>query len=159
MTVKSGDQSARAILRRSCRGADQPTARVTARRPTRQAEPAGRGLLVLDGDTLTPEVQRAAEACCERLVDRIDILLVNPPEAPVSRLHEMLFKLERAGIDYRLTCTRGRLVEQVAHYLKRFLGIRTVIVDSRLPGFDAELASLKRDGCRFVSLAGSPMAN
>jgi len=87
-------------------------------------------LLALDGARLTPELLCAAEACCIRMADRVDILLVNPPLMPIALLHTLLIRFEQAGIDYRLTSTVGEVRDQITRHLRRFLGIKQVLVTS-----------------------------
>lgn len=115
-----------------------------------------RVLLALDGAHLTPEVLSAALARCVPLTDRLDILLVNPPTAPASQLRGLLLKLEHSGIDYRLASTDGNLGDQVMNYLRRFLGITMVIVDTLPPleqALGPAMAELIRQGYRFIDLA------
>jgi len=128
-----------------------PTARKVASLPFHKF----RVLLALDGSRLTPMVLTAALARCVRMTDRLDILLVNPPEAPTSMLSGLLLRLEHSGIDYRLASSEGDLGEQVLHYLKRFLGITLVLVD-RIALLEetigTSLAQLRAKGYRFVSI-------
>jgi hypothetical protein len=115
-----------------------------------------RVLLALDGNRLTPLLLTAALARCVRLTDRLDILLVNPPKAPTSLLAGLLLRLEHSGIDYRLASTDGDLGEEVLRYLKRFMGITTVLVDRLTPleqTIGAAMAELRTQGYRFVSLS------
>jgi hypothetical protein len=114
-------------------------------------------LLVLDGECLSPESLGLALAGCVRVAHRLDILLVNPPEAPTSMLRHLLIRLEHAGVDYRLTSVEGDLGEQVALYLKRFLGITTVLVESVAPMElrmgPTVVADMHQMGYRFLSFA------
>lgn len=141
--------------------AERPRRRLTQilNAPGRQPSlPKMRSLLVLDGARLRPESLRAAEARCLQLADRVDILLVNAPGAPTSMLHKLLIELEQAGIDYRLTSASGNLIDQLANYLKRFVGIKVVIVDA-LPTLahagGARLTELFGQSYRLVSLEGA----
>jgi hypothetical protein len=123
----------------------------------RVTPPKYRGLLALVGDHLTPEILRKAQIRCLQLMERVDILLVNPPNAPTSRLSDLLISLENSNTDYRLTLAYGNPVDQIIHYLGRFLGIKLVIMDVRAPlelAFGTRITNLCRRGYRFVPLAG-----
>ena len=113
-------------------------------------------LLALDGNHLTPPLLSAALAHCAPLTDRLDILLVNAPRAPTSLLSVMLLRLEHSGIDYRLASSEGELGEQILEYLKRFLGITTVLVDKLTPleqTIGPSLEHLRAKGYRFVPIS------
>ena len=114
-----------------------------------------RGLLALDGGRLEPGVLEAARARCVQWVDRLVILGVDTARARTVPLHALLIAREQGGVDYRLTSATGNLGDQVLHYLKRYLGITTVIVAS-LPSVEADwraqAADLRTQGYRFVSL-------
>ena len=116
-----------------------------------------RSLLALDGAHLTPEVLSAAESRCLQVADRVDILLVNPLKEPTALLHGLLEHLEWAGVDYRLTSASGNLGDQVASYLRRFLGI-TVIMVATLPAlgtdWDMRVADLRFQGYHFSTFIG-----
>jgi hypothetical protein len=99
-------------------------------------------LLALDGSQLAPEILLAAEASCIRMADRVDILLVNSPAMPISILHTLLIGLEQAGIDYRLSSAVGEMGEQITRHLRRFLGIKQVLVTS-LSGLELAGARLR----------------
>ena len=117
-----------------------------------------RSLLALDGGNLTPEVLSAAMNHCRRLADRVDILLVNAPKEPTSLLHRLLVGLEQAGIDYRLTATRGELGDEITRYLRRSVQIPLIMV-AALPSlgtaWNVTVADLRYRGYRF-SLLGGP---
>jgi hypothetical protein len=86
-----------------------------------------RVLLALDGRQLTPELQRVALKCCVQWTRRLDILLINPPQAPTFLLGGLLLKLEHSGIDYRLNSCDGEYGCEVARYLQRLPGVGLVI--------------------------------
>lgn len=116
-----------------------------------------RSLLALDGAFLPLSLLKEAQANCLQFADRVDILMVNPPKTPIAVLCELLLKLEQAGIDYRLTFASGRLGDQITRYLKRFLGIRLVIMKAPrdlASVVSTDLAGLLDRGIRFVSLKG-----
>jgi hypothetical protein len=116
-----------------------------------------RSLLALDGAFLPPSLLKEAQANCLQFADRVDILMVNPPKTPIAVLCELLLKLEQAGIDYRLTFANGRLGDQITRYLRRFLGIRLVIMKAPrdlVSTVSMDLAGLLDRGVRFVSLKG-----
>jgi hypothetical protein len=115
-----------------------------------------RALLALDGRRLSRKALQTTVPCLHRLTDRLDILLVNPSKAPTFLLGGMLTRLERWGIDYRLTSTDGVLWEEVVRYLHRFPGISTVVLDRRgreegKPG--PSVADLQRQGHRVIALS------
>jgi hypothetical protein len=118
-----------------------------------------RVLLAFDGQRLTPDLQARALAACVKLTSRLDILLVNPPKAPISLLSGLLLKLEHSGIDYRLVSTHGSLCDEIHTYLRRFRGITTVVLESILsvgPALGMALAGLgDPQDYYFVSLDGS----
>lgn len=120
-----------------------------------------RVLLALDGAGLSRELLNAALPCCLRLTDRVDILVVNPPKATTFLLGGLLTRLERYGVDYRLTSAEGSLADEVVSYLRRFQGIKTVVVD-KLWQWEAvmgpALQVLRRDGYRFITLLDIPMS-
>jgi hypothetical protein len=142
----------------SNRPAADPEAREQLRAGSgrRLPHPTSRVLLALDGRRLTQELLAAALPCCHRLSDRLDILLVNPPQAPTFLLGRLLVQLERAGVDYRLTSMDDALGDAVRAYVRRFPGIDTIVVD-RLGPWDIQrtpaLAQLRRDGYRLIALA------
>lgn len=114
-------------------------------------------LLVLDAEHLTAESLGLALAGCIRIAHRLDILLVNSPEAPTTLLRGLLLRLEHAGVDYRLTSVEGELGAHVLLYLKRFLGITTVLVES-LPSLEmrmgrAVVADMRQRGYQFFAYA------
>lgn len=119
-----------------------------------------RGLLALDGENLSLDQLKAAQTKCLQVADRVDILLVNPPRMATSMLSELLIMLEKTGIDYRLTFSEGSLADQINHYIKRFLGIRLIIVPS-LPVLGAnwriDAANLRHQGYHIMSVMNSPM--
>lgn len=132
----------------------------SSRRP-RLPYPKFRMLLALDGAGLNRAVLSAALPCCLRLSDRVDILVVNSPKATTFLLGGLLPQLERYGVDYRLTSTEGAPGDEVVRYLRRFQGIKTVVVDSLRhweKASGAAMAGLRRDGYRFIALAGVPMS-
>jgi len=91
-----------------------------------------------------------------RLTDRLDILLVNPPKAATSLLCGLLLRLEHSGIDYRLVSFEGVLGNEILHYLHRYQGITTVLVDSLAPldrTIGSALAQLRAQGYCFVPLS------
>lgn len=114
-----------------------------------------RCLLALDGARLTPEVLTAALKQCVQLTDQLDILLVNPPQAPTYMLGGLLLRLEHSGIDYRLVSREGNIGEEMIKYLHRHTSITLIIIDS-LPALEQTMATnlheLRRNGYRFVSL-------
>lgn len=120
-----------------------------------------RGLLALDGESQFPEQLKAAQTKCLQVVDRVDILLVNPPSAPTAMLYELLSDLEQAGIDYRVTISTGTVSDQIKHYIKRFLGIRLIMLPA-LPtlgrNWRIDAADLRHQGYRLMSMTDSPMA-
>ena len=115
-----------------------------------------RVLLVLDGRSLTLELQKAALKYGVQWANRLDILLVNSPQAATFLLGGLLLRLEHCGIDYRLTCAEGDPGNEAARYLHRFRGIELVIVDSH-----SALDQCRRmhqpppgsKGCRFICLS------
>jgi hypothetical protein len=121
-----------------------------------------RCLLALDGERVSNQVLGAAEARCLQLADRVDILLLNSPKAPITLLRKLLIKLERAGIDYRVTCSTGGLADQVANYLRHFAGIRFVMVDV-LPSHEAagetNFHELRHQGYRIIALTDMAWQN
>ena len=137
--------------------AGQRGKRAAAHHKGRGAPAKCRGLLALDGAQLTPDVLSAAESRCLQVADRVDILLVNPRKEPTAMLHGLLEHLEWAGVDYRLTSASGNLGDQVASYLRRFVGI-TVIVVATLPAlgtdWDMKVADLRFQGYHFSTFIG-----
>ena len=111
-----------------------------------------RVLLALDGDSLNRELLGAALSCCVHLTSRLDILLINPPEEPTSKLAVLLRQLEHSGVDYRLASAHGRIGEEVARYLRRHRGIATVVVSGLEQLAGAPLAQLGEEGHRFIGL-------
>ncbi len=88
-----------------------------------------RVLLVLDGQRLTVELQMLALKRCVHLANRLDILLVNSPQAATFLLGGLLLRLEHSGIDYCLASAEGEPGVEAARYLQRFRSIELVIVD------------------------------
>ncbi len=127
----------------------------TTPRATRRPHPHFQVLVALDGNHVTQALLDAVLACCTRLTSRVDILLVNSPKAPISMLKVLLLRLEHGGIDYRLASTDGVLADEVARYLRRFLGISTVLVASlaALQGEPGQtLRRLREEGYQFIGL-------
>jgi len=119
-----------------------------------------RGLLARDGENLSLDQLKAAQTKCLQVADRVDILLVNPPRMATSMLSGLLIMLEETGIDYRLTLSEGSLADQINHYIKRFLGIRLVIVPSLLvlgTNWRVDAANLRHQGYQIMSMMNSPM--
>jgi len=114
-----------------------------------------RGLLALDGGRVTPQILSAAETRCIQLADRVDILLLNSPRAPITLLRRLLVRLEQANIDYRLTCSTGNMGDQIASYLRHFVGINFILVDA-LPDYETggeiNFYDLCRQGYRIITL-------
>lgn len=114
-----------------------------------------RVLLALDGQSLTPDTQHVALRCCLHWTRRLDILLVNPPQAPTFLLGGLLLRLEHSGIDYRLDSREGDYCEEVTRYLQRHTGIGLVIVNA-LPALEHYVSTqrpeLGRKAARFISL-------
>jgi hypothetical protein len=115
-----------------------------------------RALLALDGVSLSPKLlTMAARRSVQIATKRIDILLVNPPQAPISVLWGLLYHLEHSGIYYRLVSTKGELGEQVLAYLNRCMGINAVLSDKVAvleKKFGAEVDALRNKGCRFMPI-------
>lgn len=118
-----------------------------------------RCLLAFDGENLTPDQLNAAQKKCLQKADRVDILLVNPHRAATSMLRELLMKLEETGFDCLLTISKGTLADQINRYIKRFLGIRWIILHT-LPALGAnwrvDAANLRHQGYHILSLVHSP---
>jgi hypothetical protein len=118
-----------------------------------------RSLLALDGERLSPDQLKEAQAKCLQVADRVDILLVNPTRPPTSMLCDLLIKLEESGIDYRLTAVSGKLSDHVSQYIRRFMGI-TLIMVATLPtlgdSWRIKVADLRHQGYRLISLCNSP---
>jgi len=115
-----------------------------------------RVLLALDGQQLTRELQIVALKCCVHWTRRLDILLINPPQAPTFLLGGLLLRLEHSGIDYRLDSREGEYGQEVTRYLQRYAGIGLVIVNA-LPALEHYVSlhqpELDRKSARFISLA------
>lgn len=115
-----------------------------------------RVLLALDGQRLTPDTQHVALRCCLHWTHRLDILLINPPQAPTFLLGGLLLRLEHSGIDYRLDSCEGEYGEAVARHLQRHTGIGLVIVNA-LPAIERYVSMHRLEfgqkGTRIISLA------
>lgn len=124
-----------------------------SRRWAQHQQPGFRVLLALDGQELNRDLLDRALECCVKLTERLDVLLVRPPKAPTFLLGGLLMRLERHGVDYRLTSAEGTLGDEVLGYLRRFHGIRTVVLDrhDKLP--IQTLAQLLRGDYRLITLA------
>jgi hypothetical protein len=75
-------------------------------------------------------------------------------------LCEFLSELEQVGIDYRVTISLGTLSDQTKHYIKRFLGIRLIMVSTLTTlgaNWRIDVANLRHQGYRLVSVMNSPM--
>ena len=119
-----------------------------------------RGLLALDGESLSPEHLEAAQTKCLLAVDRVDILLVNPYREPTAMLRELLCDLEQVGIDYRVTISTGTVSDQIKHYIRRFLGIRLImltIMPTLGKNWRIDAADLRHQGYRLMTMIDSPM--
>lgn len=129
-------------------------ARDISRMPALAGKPR-RVLLALDGRSLSRPLLAEALRQSVRLTDRLDILLLNPAREPTSLLGSLLLRLEHSGIDYRLACTEGSLVEEVDRYLRRFQGVTVVLVE-RLQlleeAMGANLQRWRRQGYHFIGL-------
>lgn len=115
-----------------------------------------RGLLALDGQHLPAALLKRAQRLCARLADKIDILLINPPASPTSTLSELLISLEKSGTDYEVTMVNGDFGDQVGRYLRRFLGIRLILMDANSlleHGLRTRISNLCQQGYRLVPLA------
>lgn len=115
-----------------------------------------RGLLALDGQHLPAALLKRAQRLCAHLADKIDILLINPPPSPTSTLSELLISLENSGTDYEVTIVNGDFGDQVGRYLRRFLGIRLILMDANSlleRGLRARVSKLCQQGYRLVPLA------
>jgi hypothetical protein len=123
-----------------------------SRRWAQHQQPGFRVLLALDGQELNRDLLDRALECCVKLTERLDVLLVRPPKAPTFLLGGLLMRLERHGVDYRLTSAEGTLGDEVLGYLRRFHGIRTVVLDrhDKLP--IQTLAQLLAGDYRLISL-------
>lgn len=124
-----------------------------SRRWAQHQQPGFRVLLALDGQELNRDLLDRALECCVKLTERLDVLLVRPPKAPTFLLGGLLMRLERHGVDYRLTSAEGTLGDEVLGYLRRFQGIRTVVLDrhDKLP--IQTLAQLLAGDYRLITLA------
>jgi hypothetical protein len=130
----------------------------TPRHSAKLPYPKFRVLLALDANRLSAEALLTSVPGIHRLTDRVDILVVNPDRPPTALLGGLLARLERWGVDYRLTSAEGVLEEEVAQYLRRFPGISTVVVDRRrleTEGSAGMVADLERQGHRIIGLSDS----
>jgi len=116
-----------------------------------------RVLLAIDGLEVSREMLGAALRGCVHLTSRLDILVVNPPQATTFLLAILLLQLEHSGIDYRLLADReGDFAHEVVRQLQRYPDPASVIVND-LPALEAAegdaLAGLRLQGHDFLALS------
>jgi len=128
------------------------TAQPNSRLGARHFLPGIRVLLALDGRRVSRDLLERALPCCRRLTKRLDVVVVQAPLAPTFLLGSLLIRLERHGIDYRLTSAEGGFGDAVLGYLRRFQGIRTVVLD-RIEALPSQtLACLQDEGYRLIAM-------
>ena len=123
-----------------------------SRRWAQHYHPGFRVLLALNGHDLNREILDKAFNCCRNLTDRLDVLVVRPPLAPTFLLGGLLIRLEQSGIDYRLASSEGELGEEVLHYLHRFNGIRTIVLERHEALPERARYVLRGEGYQLISL-------
>ena len=123
-----------------------------SRRWAQHYHPGFRVLLALNGHDLNREILDKAFNCCRNLTDRLDVLVARPPLAPTFLLGGLLIRLEQSGIDYRLASSEGELGEEVLHYLHRFNGIRTIVLERHEALPERARYVLRGEGYQLISL-------
>jgi hypothetical protein len=117
--------------------------------------PGYRVLLALEGAALQGDALELAWRCCRPLTRRLDILLTRPRLAPTVLLGGLLTRLERSGVDYRLTSAMGALAEEVEAYLQRFVGIQTLVLEQPATLPEATLNRLRSTGLQLITLSAA----
>ena len=101
-------------------------------------------LLALEAQGLTDQILDMAFDRCSRQASRVHVLAANPSGSKLTMLHEFIGRLERQGIEYRLTATAGVLCAKVARYLQRNPGIKTVLTDQLGHWPEEEMQAMQR---------------
>ncbi len=118
--------------------------------------PVGDGLLLaLDGHCLGRPALTSMIELCQQNGNRLDILLLNPPQPATLMLGTLLRRLEQCNIDYRLSRGEGELADELALYLHRFKSITSVVLgclDHRDAKLHNQLNTLRQDGYKILAL-------
>jgi hypothetical protein len=113
-------------------------------------------LLAFDGRDVTRTLLNAALRGCVHLTSHLDILVINPPQAPTFLLAVLLLQLEHSGIDYRLADREGEFGRELVRQLQRYREPATVIVPdlAALRAAQPDLVEqLEATGHNFLSLS------
>ncbi len=123
-----------------------------SRRWAQHCHPGFRVLLALNGHGLNRDTLNRAFNCCRQLTDRLDVLIVRSTLSPTFLLGGLLLRLEQGGIDYRLASSDGELGDEVLHYLRRFSGIRTIVLERPEALSERARYELRGEGYQLISL-------
>jgi hypothetical protein len=116
----------------------------------------GEGLLLaLDGHCLGRPALASMIELCRQNGNRLDILVLNPPEPATLMLGTLLRQLKQWNIDYRLSSSAGDLADQIALYLYRFKSITSVVLGCLDPldaSLHTRLNALRQEGYTVMAL-------
>lgn len=143
------------IMRNELATLERPVGYRPKHAPFRQASPRFQVLLALDCSRMTHQMVNSAVACCLRLGDRLDLMLVNASRAMDQQDCQLTLRLQHAGIDIRVTRREGDFVEQLLEHLDCCQGTTLIVVD-QLPMLEQDLGTAMDDllakGCRFLPM-------
>ena len=128
---------------------------IVLRAPSRNANIGEGVLLALDGHCLGRPALEPMLELCQRNNNRLDILLLNPPQPATLMLGTLLRHLEQRNIDFRLSSSEGELANALALYLHRFKSISSVVLgclDHRDAKLHSQLDALRLDGYKIMVL-------